>query len=249
MATARWLASTCSAVTRLGRERLGSGPSTFRTPTRRSRWTRGIAISATHAGEERDVARVRGDVGHEDRLALLRPPRPRSPRPGRMRRRPRPARRRTLDEGGLQDAVGLGQEDVEDLVLDDPAELSARSWGELVGVEDGADLAHDRQEFGQELPGRAGPGVRTGLRTVRDNPTKSKLVGAQCTLQLPQRSSCPSRSRTSRPSCPTAIPSCWWTASSSWRRTAASWGSRTCPPTSATSSPARAGIPCCPPPS
>ena len=64
-----------------------------------------------------------------------------------------------LHEGGDQGAVRLGQEDVEDPVVDDPPELAGDGGQELLGVEDGVDLAHDGEQLAQELPGG-----RTGFR-------------------------------------------------------------------------------------
>ena len=61
-----------------------------------------------------------------------------------------------LHEGGHQGAVRLGQEDVEDPVVDDPAELAGDGRHQLVRIEDGRDLGHDGQQLAEQLAGAAG---------------------------------------------------------------------------------------------
>ena len=128
-----------------------------------------------HPGARRDVARVLGDVGHEDGLAR-RGRRAHDALPGRERRREASSRVVALDEGGHQRAVRLGQEDVEDPVVDDAAQLAGDGGQELLGIEDGVDLAHDGQELGQELPGQRGPRVHGGQRSCRHAFYRGRLL-------------------------------------------------------------------------
>src|SRR5262249_57909788 len=58
-----------------------------------------------------------------------------------------------FDEGGDEVAVGRGQEDVEDLVVDDLPQLLRDGGQELVRVEHRVDLADDRQEIREQLSG------------------------------------------------------------------------------------------------
>ena len=115
--------------------------------------------------EERDVARVLRDVGHED---------------GRARRRggaddsladrdAEAGRGRevvALDVGGDEEALAVRQEDVEDAVVDDAPEPVGDRAEELVGLEDGGDVARDREELREELAGQRGCGLRVGAHAA-----------------------------------------------------------------------------------
>src|SRR5262249_13996492 len=105
-----------------------------------------------HAREQRDVARVLRDVSHEDGLAPDRG-RAHDAFAGPDAEAPRHLVRVAFDEGGDEVARGRGQEDVEDLVADDLPELLRDRGQELVGVEHRVDLADDRQEIREQLPG------------------------------------------------------------------------------------------------
>ena len=164
----------------VGGEGRGRGPSMFSTPTRWSLLTRGMASSATTPGKNGDVARVLGHVGHEDRLP-------------RGRRRPHdplahahPEARGDLEVvalhvGRREEAVGVGQEDVEDAVVDDPPQLPGDRGEELVGVEDRVDLADEGQQVRQELA-REG---RPSRRALGHAACVRARVRTRCTLAHP----------------------------------------------------------------
>ena len=111
-----------------------------------------------HSGHDGEVPRILAHVGDEERLLL-----PGGGADDALARLDAQAGRDhvvvALHEGGDQGAVGLGQEDVEDPVVDDPPQLARDGGHQLLGVEDGGDLGHDREQLAQELPGG-----RTGFR-------------------------------------------------------------------------------------
>ena len=86
MATARWPASTCSAVRASSGEGLGVGALDVQDADQPVAVDEGDGELGAHPVQERDVARVRGDVGHEDGRALRRR-RAHDPLPGEMRSR------------------------------------------------------------------------------------------------------------------------------------------------------------------
>ena len=118
-------------------------------------------------GRDRDVARVLGDVldehglprlggGADDALTGTQPETPRDAGvvPDEVR--------------GRQRAVRLGQEDVEDAVVDEPAQQAGDRGQELVRVQDGRHLGHDGQKLFQDLAFEREPLARvTGERARR----------------------------------------------------------------------------------
>ena len=106
-----------------------------------------------HSREERDVAGVLGDVGDEDGLAEERR-RPHDPLPGLDAKTGRDGRVVAFDVGGHEVPVAAGKEDVEDAVVDDPAQLLGDGREELVGIEDGVDLAHQGEQLAEQLAGQ-----------------------------------------------------------------------------------------------
>ncbi len=115
-----------------------------------------------HPREEGDVARVLGHVGDEDGLPEL-GGRAHDSLPGPQAELSHRLRGVPLDEGGGEHALRVGKEDVEDLVVDDAAELLGDGGEQLVGVEDGVDLTHQQEQLRQQLTGQG----RTVLDALR----------------------------------------------------------------------------------
>ena len=117
-------------------------------------------------GEERDVARVLRDVGHEDRRARLRggADDPLADRDAEARGGGRELV--ALDVGGDEEALAVREKDVEDAVVDDAPEPVGDRAEELVGLEDGGDVARDREELGEELARQRGCGLRVGAHAA-----------------------------------------------------------------------------------
>ena len=70
----------------------------------------------------------------------------------------------------MQEPVGAGQEDIEDLVVDDPLELLGDGGKQRVLVKHGADLPNDGQEVGQDLSGQRRRRLQ-GVRLTQDPPS------------------------------------------------------------------------------
>ena len=103
-----------------------------------------------HPREERDVARVARHVRDEHHLARAAA----APHDAvaRLQAEPLALRDRVaLDVGGDQEALVVGDEDVEDPVVDDAPQLLGDRREQLLGIQDPADLAHEREQIGEQL--------------------------------------------------------------------------------------------------
>ena len=114
-----------------------------------------LGPDSRHHGE---VPRILADVGDEEGRFLL-GGRAHDALAGTDAQAPRDRLVVSLDERGDEGAIRLGKEDVEDPVVDDPAELARDGGHQLLGVEDAGDLGHDGEQLPEELPAR-----RTGFR-------------------------------------------------------------------------------------
>jgi hypothetical protein len=114
-----------------------------------------------HPREERDITRVARDVGHEHHLA-------------RGGRRPDDAVARlqaealavpdvvAFDVGRDQEALVVGEEDVEDPVVHDAPQLQGDRREQLLRVEHTADLPDEREQVGEQLARQRRASLDTG---------------------------------------------------------------------------------------
>jgi hypothetical protein len=122
------------------------------------------------SGKERDVARVFGDVRHEDGHALL----SRRAHDSLARADPEARRQRGVvaqHQRRPQAAVFLGQEDVEDAITDDAPQPVGDRGQQLVRLEHRVDVRDDREELGEQVARQQG-GCPRGTQRPRHASTR-----------------------------------------------------------------------------